>query len=99
MKSWKILLLAVAGISTVACSEQPRAERSSQTGTSAQALTSRIVLPWGKAPGALGLSAKVSDRPALGPQSVAVDPQGRLLVLDAQNKRVARVGLAGGGTE
>lgn len=99
MKSWKILVLAVSGLSLTACSEQSRSERS-RTGATSQSVTAsatRTLLPWGKGPAAVGLSAAAKDRPALGPQSVVADAQGRLLVLDAQNKRVVRV--AQGGTE
>jgi hypothetical protein len=99
MKSWKILVLAACGLTATACSEQARSERSSRVGSATQAVGSasaRTVLAWGKGTTGVGLTAAVQERPALGPQSVAVDPQGRLLVLDAQNKRVVRVEGAGG---
>lgn len=94
MKSWKILVLAACGLTAAACSEQARSERSSRVGSASQAVGSasaRTVLAWGKGTTGVGLAAAVKERPALGPQSVSVDPQGRLLVLDAQNKRVVRV--------
>ena len=54
-----------------------------------------VALPWGAGPGEVGLQPAVPERPARGPQAVAVAADGAVLVLDAVNGRVVRVDASG----
>ena len=54
-----------------------------------------LMLPWGEGPGQAGFRPAVPEQLADGPSAVAVDREGRVLVLDRRNGRV--LSIAGGG--
>jgi hypothetical protein len=77
--------------------DAPRDARASAEATRAALVSSPAerIFSWGKGAGAFGFKPSVTERLALGPTAVAVDPAGRVLVLDALNGRVARIEESG----
>lgn len=79
------------------CDGATRELRSSHASSSAPLFgaPSEQLHSWGGGGQGLGFRPSVYERLALGPTAVAVDPAGRVLVLDALNGRVARIQESG----
>jgi hypothetical protein len=87
----KILGFGLAATLLVGCQPGARDEQLAKSGAALAIEGATTTLAWGSAPGAIGLSAAVTERAALGAPAVAVSPDGVVLVLDAQNERIVRL--------
>ena len=71
----------------------PRMQLSLRQGTASKSVASTsplVVLPWGSGPGQVGL-IRPTEGLAEGPQSLAVAPDGRIVVLDSVNHRIVEL--------